>query len=63
MQWQIQEAKAKFSEMVERALKEGPQTVTGSQRGHREGQFGAKTTGARRFEGRLTSQTSNLVVR
>jgi antitoxin Phd len=28
MNWQIQEAKARFSEMVERALKEGPQTVT-----------------------------------
>jgi prevent-host-death family protein len=26
--WQIQEAKARFSEMVDRALKEGPQTVT-----------------------------------
>jgi antitoxin Phd len=28
MNWQIQEAKARFSEMVDRALKEGPQTVT-----------------------------------
>ena len=28
MNWQIQEAKARFSEMVERAIKEGPQTVT-----------------------------------
>jgi len=28
MKWQIQEAKARFSEMVERALREGPQTVT-----------------------------------
>ena len=28
MDWQIQEAKARFSEMVERTLKEGPQTVT-----------------------------------
>jgi len=28
MNWQIQEAKARFSELVERALKEGPQTVT-----------------------------------
>jgi antitoxin Phd len=28
MKWQIQEAKARFSEMVDRALKEGPQTVT-----------------------------------
>jgi antitoxin Phd len=28
MNWQIQEAKARFSEMVGRALKEGPQTVT-----------------------------------
>jgi antitoxin Phd len=28
MEWQVQEAKARFSEMVERTLKEGPQTVT-----------------------------------
>jgi len=28
MNWQIQEAKARFSEMVQRAVKEGPQTVT-----------------------------------
>ena len=28
MKWQIQQAKARFSEFVERALKEGPQTVT-----------------------------------
>ena len=28
MKWQIQEAKARFSEMVDRVLKEGPQTVT-----------------------------------
>lgn len=28
MQWQIQEAKAKFSELVQRAIEEGPQTVT-----------------------------------
>ena len=28
MNWQIQQAKARFSEMVDRALKEGPQTVT-----------------------------------
>jgi prevent-host-death family protein len=28
MNWQIQEAKARFSEMIERTLKEGPQTVT-----------------------------------
>ena len=28
MNWQVQAAKARFSEMVERALKEGPQTVT-----------------------------------
>ncbi len=28
MNWRIQEAKARFSEMVERTLKEGPQTVT-----------------------------------
>jgi antitoxin Phd len=28
MNWQIQEAKARFSEFVQRALTEGPQTVT-----------------------------------
>jgi antitoxin Phd len=28
MKWQIQEAKARFSEMVERTLREGPQIVT-----------------------------------
>ena len=28
MRWQIQQAKARFSELVERTLKEGPQTVT-----------------------------------
>jgi antitoxin Phd len=28
MNWQMQQAKARFSEMVDRALKEGPQTVT-----------------------------------
>ena len=28
MAWQLQEAKAKFSELVQKALEEGPQTVT-----------------------------------
>ena len=28
MNWQIQQAKARFSELVDRTLKEGPQTVT-----------------------------------
>ena len=28
MPWQVQEAKQKFSELVQRALDEGPQTVT-----------------------------------
>ena len=28
MQWQLQEAKAKFSELVQKAIDEGPQTVT-----------------------------------
>jgi antitoxin Phd len=28
MDWQIQQAKARFSELIERTLKEGPQTVT-----------------------------------
>jgi len=28
MAWQLQEAKAKFSQLVQKALDEGPQTVT-----------------------------------
>lgn len=28
MSWQLQEAKAKFSELVQKAIDEGPQTVT-----------------------------------
>lgn len=28
MAWQLQEAKAKFSELVQKTLQEGPQTVT-----------------------------------
>ena len=28
MAWQLQDAKAKFSELVQKALDEGPQTVT-----------------------------------
>jgi|Tabmets5t2r1_1033131.scaffolds.fasta_scaffold228475_1 prevent-host-death family protein len=28
MAWQIQEAKAKFSELVQKAIDEGPQTIT-----------------------------------
>jgi prevent-host-death family protein len=28
MAWQIQEAKARFSELVQKAINEGPQTVT-----------------------------------
>jgi antitoxin Phd len=28
MSWQLQDAKAKFSELVQRTLDEGPQTVT-----------------------------------
>jgi prevent-host-death family protein len=28
MQWQIQEAKAKFSELVQKAIDDGPQTIT-----------------------------------
>lgn len=28
MRWQLQDAKAKFSELVQRAEEEGPQTVT-----------------------------------
>ena len=28
MEWQLQQAKAKFSELVQKAIDEGPQTVT-----------------------------------
>lgn len=28
MEWQLQEAKARFSELVQKAIEEGPQTVT-----------------------------------
>jgi antitoxin (DNA-binding transcriptional repressor) of toxin-antitoxin stability system len=28
MEWQLQQAKAKFSELVQKAIGEGPQTVT-----------------------------------
>lgn len=28
MEWQLQEAKSRFGELVDRSLKEGPQTVT-----------------------------------
>ena len=28
MEWQLQEAKAKFSQLVQKAIDEGPQTVT-----------------------------------
>jgi prevent-host-death family protein len=28
MRWQVQEAKQRFSELVQRALEDGPQTVT-----------------------------------
>ena len=28
MEWQLQQAKAKFSELVQKAVDEGPQTVT-----------------------------------
>ena len=28
MEWQLQQAKAKFSELVQKAIEDGPQTVT-----------------------------------
>ncbi len=28
MNWQVQQAKARFSELLDRTLKEGPQTIT-----------------------------------
>ncbi len=44
MEWQLQEAKAKFSELVQKAIDEGPQTVT------RRGQPAVVVTSAEQFE-------------
>lgn len=44
MSWQLQEAKQKFSELVQRALDEGPQSVT------RRGEKVVVVVSAREFE-------------
>jgi prevent-host-death family protein len=43
MAWQVQEAKQRFSELVRRALEEGPQTVT------RHGQEAVVVVSAKEF--------------
>ena len=44
MAWQLQEAKARFSELVQKAIDEGPQTVT------RRGQPAVVVLSAEQFE-------------
>jgi prevent-host-death family protein len=44
MAWQIQEAKARFSELVQRAIDDGPQTIT------RRGKDVAVVLSAEQFE-------------
>jgi prevent-host-death family protein len=51
--WTIAEAKAKFSEIIERALAEGPQTIT------KRGRTAAIVVGAEEWE-RKTKRAGNL---
>ena len=51
--WTVAEAKAKFSEIIERALSEGPQTIT------RRGRTAAIVVGAEEWE-RKTKRAGNL---
>jgi len=44
MRWQLQDAKAKFSELVDKAVEEGPQTVT------RRGRDAVVVVSAEQFE-------------
>jgi prevent-host-death family protein len=44
MEWQLQEAKAKFSKLVQKAIDDGPQTVT------RRGQPAVVVLSAEQFE-------------
>ncbi len=53
MDWQLQKAKAKFSEVVQRAIEDGPQTVT------RRGKPAVVVVAAEEFE-RLREQTPTL---
>ncbi len=51
--WSVAEAKAKFSEMIERAISEGPQTIT------RKGRTAAVVVGADEWQ-RKTRRVGNL---
>jgi len=51
--WTVAEAKAKFSEIIQRAMSEGPQTIT------RQGRAAAVVVGAEEWE-RKTKRTGNL---
>jgi len=53
MKWQIHEARARFSEMVKRTLREGPQTVT------RRGEPVAVLVGAEEYK-RLSSTAKSF---
>jgi antitoxin Phd len=53
MDWQLQQAKAKFSELVQRAIEDGPQTVT------RRGKPAVVVVAAEEFE-RLRELTPTL---
>jgi prevent-host-death family protein len=51
--WSVAEAKAKFSEMIDRALSQGPQTIT------RKGKTAAVIVGAEEWE-RKTMRAGSL---
>ncbi len=51
--WTVAEAKAKFSEMIDRAMSEGPQTIT------RKGRTAAVVVGAEEWQ-RKTKRVGNL---
>jgi prevent-host-death family protein len=51
--WTVAEAKAKFSEVVERAISEGPQTIT------RKGRTAAVLVGAEEWQ-RKTNRAGSL---
>ena len=52
-EWPVAEAKARFSEMIDRALKEGPQTIT------RKGKQTVVVVSAEEWQ-RKTKRTGNL---
>ncbi len=51
--WTVAEAKAKFSEIIQRAMSEGPQTIT------RKGRTAAVVVGAEEWQ-RKTQRVGNL---